>query len=107
MSLKVQIKLHKYGNPIIPVINNIEAPSYNAAKKLNKILQGHLNLANQYTVKNSSTLAQDLTHLSINGNHRLIALDIKDLYVNIPITEAIDITTTQHKATSSWFNLFN
>jgi hypothetical protein len=91
----VQIKLHKYGNLIRPVINNIQTPSYNAAKKLNKILQGHLNLENQYTVKNSSTLAQDLTQLTINGKHRLITLDMKDLYVNIPITEAIDITTIQ------------
>ena len=42
-----------------------------------------------------ATLAQDLTRLNINNKHRLITLDIKDLYVNIPITETIDITTTQ------------
>ena len=82
-------------NPIRPVINNIHALSYKTAKKLNKILQQHLNLDNHYTVVNSSTLAQDLTQLSINNKYRLITLDIKDLYVNIPIAETIDITTTQ------------
>jgi len=44
---------------------------------------------------NSVTLAQDLMKLNINNKHRLITMDIKDLYVNIPITESIDITTMQ------------
>jgi len=93
-TLKAQIKLNKDGKPIIPVINNIQAPSYKAAKRLNKILQQRLNLGNQYTVVNSVTLAQDLMKLNINNKHRLITMDIKDLYVNIPITETVDITTT-------------
>ena len=94
-TLKAQIKLHKDGNPIRPVINNIHAPSYKAARRLNKILQQCLNLGNQYTVVNSVTLAQDLMKLNISNKHRLITMDINDLYVNIPITETIDITTTQ------------
>jgi len=77
------------------VISNIHAPSYKATKRLNKILQQHLNLDNHYTVVNSTTLAQDLTRLNINCKHRLITLDIKDLYVNIPIAETIDTITTQ------------
>jgi len=60
-TLKVQIKLHKDGNLIRPVINNIHSPSHKTAKKLNKILKQHLNLENHYTIVNSSTLAQDLT----------------------------------------------
>ena len=70
-------------------------PSYKAAKKLNRILQQYLSLDNHYTTVNSSTPAQDLTKLSINKKHRLITLDIKDLYVNIPITETINIARTQ------------
>jgi len=91
---RAQLKLRKAGNPIRPVINNRNAPSYKAAKNLNRILQQYLSLDNHYTIVNSSTLAQDLTKLSINKKHRLITLDIKDLYVNIPITETIDIATT-------------
>jgi len=77
------------------VINNRNAPSYKAAKKLSSILQQYLNLDNYYTIGNSSTLAQDLTKLSINKQHRLITLDIKDLCVNISITETIDIARLQ------------
>jgi len=52
-----------------------------------------LNLGNHYTVVHSVILAQDLTELNISNKHRLTTMDIKDLYVNIPITETIDITT--------------
>jgi len=35
------------------------------------------------------------TKLTINDKYRLITLDIKDLYVNIPINETISTTRTQ------------
>jgi len=70
--LKAQLKFHKAGNPIRLEINNRNAPSYKAAKKLNRILQQYLSLDNHYTIVNSSTLAQDLTKLSTNKKHRLI-----------------------------------
>jgi hypothetical protein len=37
----------------------------------------------------------DLIKVKINDKHRLVILDIKDLYVNIPIRETISITKTQ------------
>jgi hypothetical protein len=63
-------------------------------KKLD-ILKQHLHLNNHYTTDKSTSLAHNLTKLTINDNHRLITLDIKDLYVNIPISETISITRTQ------------
>jgi len=48
-------------------------------------------LHNHYIVTNSINLANDLTKLGIHENHRLITFDIKDFYVNIPITETINI----------------
>jgi len=56
-------------------------------KKLNSLL----NLQNQYNVKDSITLANDLINLKIDANHRLTTFDIKDLYVNIPIRETLRI----------------
>ena len=94
-TLNAQLKLHKPGAPIPPVVNNRTAPSYKLAKKLNDILNKHLILENHYTIRNSTNLAIDLVKLNINDNHKLITLDIKDLYVNIPLKETIDITRTQ------------
>ena len=95
LTLKAQLKLHKAGNPIRPVSSNRNSPSYKAAKKLNRILQPYLSLDNHCTIVNSSALAHELTKLSINKKHRLMTLDIKDMYVNIHITETIDIARTK------------
>ena len=49
--------------------------------------------------KNKVTkLDNDLTKITLKDSYRLIMLDIKDLYVNIPIHEALQTTRTQlHK----------
>ena len=93
-TLKAQLKLHKPDIPIRPVVNNRTAPSYKAAKKLNNILKQHLNLENLYTVENSTKLANDLTSITLKDSYRLITLDIKDLYVNIPYQETLHTTRT-------------
>jgi hypothetical protein len=90
-ALKARIKLHKQDNPIRPVVDNMNAPSYKAAKHLIHILNTHLNLKNTYNVTQSTQLATELSRLSITGNQRLITYDIKDLYINIPINEVIQI----------------
>ena len=56
------------------------------------MINQHLHLSNQYNVKNSITLADNLTKIEINEHHKLITSDIKDLYVNIPIQETLKIT---------------
>ena len=74
------------------------SPTYKAAKKLNHILNQHLHLENLYTVEISTKLANDLIKITLKESHRLITLDIKDLYVNIPIHEALINTRAQlHK----------
>jgi len=91
-SLNTQIKIHKPNNPIRPVVNNRNATSYEIAKFLVNKLHEHQNLKYQYNVKDSTSLANDLTKLKIDENHRIITFDITDLYVNIPITETLAIT---------------
>jgi len=74
------------------VVNNTKAPAHKTARRLNTILSIHLHLGNHFNTVNSSTLANELVNLKINNHHRLLMLDIKDLYVNIPIQETLDIT---------------
>jgi len=59
---------------------------------LAKILNQYITLNNHYNITNSVNLANDLTKLEKNENHRLITFDIKDLYINVPIYETLDIT---------------
>ena len=43
-TLKAQLKLHKTGIPIRPIINNVKAPTYKIAKHLAKLLNIHITL---------------------------------------------------------------
>jgi len=98
--LNTYVKTHKQDKPIRPVVNNIPAPSYKIAKLLNKKLQSLTNLPNTYTTKNSQEVAQELHNIQIDGNYKLITLDIKDLYVNLPIQSII-------RTTRFWLNKGN
>ena len=94
-TLNVLLKLHKPSKPIRPFANNRNVPSYKVIKKLNAILNQNLHVDNQYIATNSNTLTNALIKLKIKPNHRLLTLNIKDLYVNIPISETIKITKNQ------------
>jgi len=91
-SLNALIKIHKPDNPIRPVVKKTNAPTYKIANLLVNKLHEHLHLKYHYSVKDSVSLANDLTKLKINEHHRMITFDIKDLYVNIPIPETFAIT---------------
>ena len=71
------------------------APAYKLAKHLTKILNQHINLNNRYNLTNSTNLANDLIKLPVHDNYRMITFDIKDLYVNIPIDETLNIIKTK------------
>jgi len=81
--------------PIRPVVNNKNALVHKTARQLNIILKNHLHLNNHYNTINSNTLANELVKLKINDHHRLFTLDMKDLYVNVPIQETLNLTRTQ------------
>jgi hypothetical protein len=81
--LNAYIKTHKDNAPIRPVINHTQAPSHKLARHLNKKLRGLLPLPNAY-VTNSQEIAEELTNIPINDHMKIITLDIKDLYVNLP-----------------------
>ena len=62
-TLKAQLKLHKPGVTIRPVVNNRTAPAYRVAKKLNEIIKQRLNM-DIYMIDNSTKLAHNLTKLN-------------------------------------------
>ena len=76
------------------MLNNTNAPAHKTTRRLSK----HLHLKTHYNTITSYTLANELVNLKINNHHRLLTLDIKDLYVNIPIQETLDITKAQLNA---------
>jgi hypothetical protein len=94
-TLNAQLKIHKDNTPIRPVINNIQTPAYKTAKFFSKCLNDRSSLSNTYVTHNCTQLANELIQLNITETTKMVTLDIKDLYVNIPITETIQIMKTQ------------
>jgi hypothetical protein len=77
-------KTHKGNKPIRPVIDNTQTPSYKIAKFLNTRIKEYINLPNTYTIENSYEIAQELHKIQVKENYKIVTLDIKDLYVNLP-----------------------
>jgi len=86
------IKTHKEQAPIRPVINNTQAPSHRIARCLSKKLDSLMPLPNTYMTKNSTEIAEEIVNMKIDKNLKLMTLDIKDLYVNLPIQEVLQVT---------------
>jgi len=89
--LNALIKIHKENEPVRLVVNNVQAPSYKITKYLNKRLNNLINLPNTYTVKNSYEIVQELNNIQVNKHNRMITLDIKDLYVNLPVKNILQV----------------
>ena len=51
---------------------------------MNCRIKEYVNLPNTYTVQNSNEMVRELQKLQIGKYHKMITLDIKDLYVNLP-----------------------
>jgi hypothetical protein len=98
--LNVYIKAHKENKPIRPIVNNTHAPAYKTAKYLNKKLNSLINLPQTYTTKNTQEVSEELKTIHFDEHMKIITLDIKDLYVNLPI-EGIPETT------KFWLNKHN
>ena len=67
--INAYIKTHKENEPIRPVIDNTQAPSYKIAKFLNIKIKAYINLPNTYITINSGEMAQELHKLHITENY--------------------------------------
>jgi hypothetical protein len=76
------------------VINNTNTTAHKFAKRLNTNLNNHLHLSNLYNTTNSNDLPHELVKVHINSHHRLLTLDSKHLYANVPIQENSNLTKT-------------
>ena len=81
------VKIHKDGYPLRPIISQIPTPTYNLAKSLNKIISPFI--PSKYTVKSSNDFI-DLLHSS-NCSGIIGSLDVESLFTNVPIDTTIDI----------------
>jgi hypothetical protein len=90
-NLNTRIKIHKPNTPIRPVINNTNAPTHKLAQHIHHKLKESIQLKHEFNVNNTAQFAENLTKLKLNPNHKLLTMDIKDLYVKIPTNTVLNI----------------
>jgi uncharacterized protein (UPF0335 family) len=50
-----------------------------------------VNLKNKYNIKNTTQFAENISKMTLRPEHKLLALDIKDLYDKIPVKSTLKI----------------
>jgi hypothetical protein len=93
--LNVAVKFYKDMAPIRPIVNYRNAPSYYIGKIPANWLKQNLDLPFKYNFKNSIECAERIKEPNIQPTYKMLALDITNLYTNIPINETIDLITTK------------
>ena len=81
-------KVHKVNTPLRPVISLPGSSYYNLNKVLAKFFE---NLEGANIETNSLDAREILDSTNLEPNEILISLDVKSLYTNVPLKEAIDI----------------
>jgi hypothetical protein len=94
------IKIHKDNKPIRPVFTSIHAPSYKLATFIRRDFSELIELPYTFSTKNSRQLAQEQATIQVNNSKKIITLDVKNLYVNLPMQDTLKIT-------SLWFRKNN
>ena len=83
------VKTHKNGNPLRPIISQVPTPTYQLAKTLNQIITPYI--PKDYMLNSTNDF---IDVLQANSNNGIIAsLDVESLFTNVPIDETIDIIT--------------
>ena len=81
------VKTHKNGNPLRPIISQIETPVYSTSKTLNQIISPYLPA--KYQLNSTDDFLQLLRATNPSGT--LASLDVESLFTNVPVMETIDI----------------
>ena len=90
-TIRGQPKLHKRDNPMRivtcsrdTILSPLSKFVFNVIKDLRTALDG--------VVKNTSSFVEEITDLTLDLDERLASLDIQDLFSNIPVNKAVEIT---------------
>ena len=84
-------KIHKPGCPLRVIVSSIGSLLYPLATYLHNILFKTIPKANSY-IKNSFELVDKLKRLHITDEYKLISLDVKSLFMNVPMEIAVGLT---------------
>jgi hypothetical protein len=89
--LKAKIKIHKPSAHIRPIISGIYATTHKITKHIHQKLKDLINLKHGYNIVNTTQFMENVSKLKLDPEHKLLTMDIKVLYVKIPINYSLNI----------------
>ena len=81
------VKIHKTGNPLRPIISQVTTPIYHTAKQLNAIITPYLPA--KYQINSTDDFLHILRATRPHGT--LASLDVESLFTNVPVFPTIEI----------------
>ena len=81
------VKVHKAGNPLRPIISQVPTATYKLAKRLNGLLLPYLPA--KYCLKSVDEFVDILRNRQVSGV--LASLDVESLFTNVPVKETIKL----------------
>jgi hypothetical protein len=88
---KAKIKIQQPAAPLRPVISSIYATARKIATHIHKRFRDLINLKNEYNITNTTQFEYNISKLKLHPEHKLLMMNIKDLYVKIPINYTLNI----------------
>ncbi|XP_068235641.1 uncharacterized protein [Palaemon carinicauda] len=80
------VKTHKQGNPLRPIISQCPTPTYQLAKRVNAILTPYV--PDHYSVASSAEFLGRIK--DVRGEGVIASMDVESLFTNVPVDETID-----------------
>lgn len=84
-----QLKYHKIGHPLRPIVSTINSAAYKMSRFLATILRK--SFASKYGIKNSQKFIQKMRHIKIKDGHVLASFDVINCFGTIPVDLALEI----------------
>ena len=102
-TMKDNLKLHKTPHALRPVISHVNAPMSRGSKWASRQLSTCVGLISKAHIKDTRDFYDKVRRSKAKG--RLLSLDIKSLYTNIPVDEAIEVVRTYSTGVNPIFSL--
>ena len=89
------VKTHKPGFPIRPIISTVGSVSYSLSKFLVKLLQPLVGTIANSNVLNSVDLVNKLRNVNIEDGDCMVSFDVTSLFTNVPVDDVLNFLTTE------------
>ncbi|XP_068242308.1 uncharacterized protein [Palaemon carinicauda] len=81
------VRTHKQGNPLRPIISQCPKPTYQLAKRLNAILTPYV--PDRYCLASSAEFLEKIK--DVRGEGVIASMEVESLFTNVPVDKTIDL----------------